>query len=93
MIYEISPLLKEISLTTSNFPSVIVPVLSKHATSTLASISIQYKSCTNTFFLDNLITLTARTVEVSKTNPSGIIPIIPATVEVIASLKLFDALY
>ena len=65
---------------TSIIPSVNVPVLSKHNVSTLASVSIQYNSCTNTFDLDSLITLTAKTVLVRRMSPSGIIPIIAATV-------------
>ena len=65
---------------TSIFPSVKVPVLSKQSVSTLASVSIQYNSCTNTLECDNLITLTAKTVLVNNTKPSGIIPITAATV-------------
>ena len=65
---------------TSIQPSVIVPVLSRHNTSTLASVSIQYNSCTSTLLLDNLMTLTAKTVLVKSINPSGIIPITAATV-------------
>ena len=73
---------------TSITPSVIVPVLSRQITLTLARVSIQYKSCTKTFLLDSLITLTAKTVLVSKTNPSGIIPIRAATVLTTAFSKV-----
>ena len=67
-------------LLTSIIPSVIVPVLSKQIVSTLASVSIQYSCWTNTFCLPSLITLTAITELVSKSNPSGIIPIKAPTV-------------
>ena len=79
-------MLSETILFTSIFPSVIVPVLSKHKVSTLASVSIQYSSCTNTLLFESLITLTASTVLVRRINPSGIIPIIAATVCITASL-------
>ena len=76
-----------IKFSTSIEPSVRVPVLSKHKVSTLAKVSIQYRSCTNTLDLESLITLTAKTVLVSRTNPSGIIPIIAATVWTTESLR------
>ena len=73
------------------FPLVMVPVLSRHNVSTLANVSIQYNSCTNTLFLDNRITLTASTVLVNKTSPSGIIPISAATVFTTAFLMVFSS--
>ena len=78
-----------IILSTVILPSVIVPVLSRHNTSTLANVSIQYSSWTKTFFFASLVTLTASTVLVNNTNPSGIIPIKAATVLTIACLKSF----
>ena len=72
-------LLREIISLTSIFPSVIVPVLSKHNVSTLARVSIAYKSWTNTLYLDSFKTLIASTVETSNINPSGIIPTTAAT--------------
>ena len=39
-------------------PSVIVPVLSRHNTFTLASISKEYRSCTSVLFLASLIRCT-----------------------------------
>ena len=69
---------------TSMSPFVNVPVLSKQIVSTLASVSIQYNCFTSTFCLDSLITLTAKTVLVRRTSPSGIIAISAATVLIIA---------
>ena len=62
----------------STVPFVRVPVLSKHIVSTLANDSAQYKSLTNTSFLDSLIALIKNTELVNKTNPSGIIDITAA---------------
>ena len=59
--------------TTSIVPSVMVPVLSTHKTSVLASISIEYKSCTLAFFLYKDTTPDASAIEVNKFNPAGII--------------------
>ena len=75
---------------TSIIPSVIVPVLSRHNTSVLASVSIQYNSWTKTLYLPSLITDTARTVLVKRTNPSGIIPIRAATVFITALVILLS---
>ena len=51
---------------------------------------MQYKSWTSTFFFDSLITLTAKTVLVSNTKPSGIIPIRAATVLTTAFSKVLS---
>ena len=70
-------------------PSVIVPVLSRHNTSVLASISILYKSWTKVLFLASLTTPTARATLVSKNIPAGIIPIIePAVCLTVAEIIL-----
>ena len=69
-------------------PEVIVPVLSKHITSTRAKVSIQYNCCTKTLNLASLATLTAITELVSKRRPSGIIPIKAPTVLKIALVTL-----
>ena len=65
---------------TSIIPSVIVPVLSRQRVSTRAKLSVAYKSCDKTLYLESLIILTANTLLVRRTSPSGIIPIIAATV-------------
>ena len=62
--------------------SVIVPVLSTHSTSTRASASILFISCSSTFRLASFMVLRASAIVVSKYNPSGIIPMIAATVAV-----------
>ncbi len=54
-------------------PSVIVPVLSKQSTLTLANISIEYISFTSVFFVPSLITPTASVILVNKYIPEGII--------------------
>ena len=72
--------------TTSIVPSVMVPVLSRHSTSVHDSISIPCNFWISTFFLAIFNTPAVKAIEVSKTKPSGIIPIIPATVDSIASL-------
>ena len=69
-------------------PVVRVPVLSSAIQSTRARVSIEYKSCTSTFFLARRIVDSASTDEVSKINPSGIILIKAATVDVIATSGL-----
>ena len=58
----------------SMLPSVIVPVLSRHSTSTLASVSTQYISCARVWCLASLITLRQNTTDVSATRPLGIMP-------------------
>ena len=60
-------------------PSVIVPVLSKHRVSTLANISIEYKSWTKHLFLARVKTPTERVTDVSKNIPAGIIETILPT--------------
>ena len=82
----------EMNFFTSIEPSVRVPVLSKHKVSTLARASMQYKSWTRTFDFDNLVTLTANTVLVKSTRPSGIIPIKAATVWTTALLKVIPSI-
>ena len=56
-------------------PVVIVPVLSMHSTSVLASISKEYISCTNTFFFDKTSTPATSVVENKRYIPEGIIEI------------------
>ena len=77
---------------TSIKPVVMVPVLSKHKVSTRANVSIQYSCCTSTFDFERRTTATAKTVEVSKINPSGIMPISAATVLKMQSTKSADVL-
>ena len=69
-------------------PSVMVPVLSKQMTFTLARVSIQYNCWTRTLYLDSLITLTAITELVRRIRPSGIMPIKAATVAITESYTL-----
>ena len=73
--------------------AVIVPVLSTHNTSILAKVSILFISCSKTFFLPRFIALIARATVTNKYNPSGIIPIVAPTIEVIATLKLASLIY
>ena len=56
------------------FPSVIVPVLSKHKVSMCAKVSTLYKSCTKTCFLASFITPVSSDILVSNTKPFGSIP-------------------
>ena len=66
------------------FPSVIVPVLSKHSVSICAKLSTLYRSCTNTCFLANFITPDSNAILVNNTNPFGNIPSNPAAVAITA---------
>ena len=72
---------------TCMLPSVIVPVLSRQSTSTRASVSMLYRSCTSVRLRASLMTPTASAIEVSITSPSGIMPTTEATVPVTASLR------
>jgi hypothetical protein len=58
---------------------VIVPVLSKQSTSTLASVSTAGSSLTSTWRRPSRITATAKATLVSSTSPSGTIATVPAT--------------
>ena len=60
---------------------VIVPVLSTHNTLTLASVSTQFISCTNTLLLASFLTLTTKATLASRYRPSGIIPTSEATID------------
>ena len=62
------------------FPVVIVPVLSRQRTSTRARLSTQYRSWQRVRRRASLMELTASAILVSRTSPSGIIPIIAAAV-------------
>ena len=74
-----------IHFSTCILPWVSVPVLSKQTVSTLASDSIENKSCTKTFSLVKRMILTAKATDVKTTNPSGIIPTTAAIVYIAAS--------
>ena len=67
------------TLTKLSFPSVIVPVLSTHNTSTLAKTSVADNCCTNVLYFASLTTDTIKVALVRRTKPSGIIPTIPET--------------
>ncbi len=82
---------KATTSTTFNFPSVIVPVLSRHNTSTLAKTSVAGSSCTRVSHLESLITATIKVALVKSTNPSGTIPIIPEAAPITASCQLLSA--
>ena len=69
-------------------PSVIVPVLSRQRVSTLASVSIQYNSCTSVFFVARTREPSVRATLVSSTRPSGIIPRTAATIFTTESFRL-----
>ena len=69
---------------TAILPSVRVPVLSRHRTSTRASVSMQKSSWTRVFLRPKLMTPTASAMLMSSTSPSGIIPSTAATVLTIA---------
>ena len=66
-------------------PLVRVPVLSTQITSTRASDSMPYSSLTSVFFWPSVTTPAASDTEVSSINPSGIMPIMDATVLTTAS--------
>ena len=65
-------------------PSVIVPVLSRHNTLTLASISSEYISCTSVWFLASLTMPTASATLVKRSMPEGIMPMTTEQVRCIA---------
>ena len=71
---------KGITSSTVSSPVVIVPVLSKHNTSTRANASIASISCTSAFFLARRPTPRIKETLVKSTSPSGIMPRTPATV-------------
>ena len=62
---------------TSIVPSVIVPVLSRHTTSTRASTSMAGSSCTSVRRRDSRTTPTANATLVSSTRPSGTMATMP----------------
>ena len=68
--------------------SVIVPVLSTHNTLTRASVSMHFISWIKTFFCARRTEDTAIATLESKYNPSGIIPMIAATIPVILSFNV-----
>ena len=68
-------------------PVVIVPVLSRQSVSTRARVSMQYSFCTSTCFCASRMTDTAKTVDVSKIKPSGIMPTSAETVDSIELLN------
>ena len=70
----------------------MVPVLSTHRTSTLASVSIHFISCTSTLSAASLMVLTANARLDSRYSPSGIIPITAAAIPVILSFKFLPIL-
>ena len=74
--------------TTSSFPVVMVPVLSRQSTLTLARPSMASISCTRARFLARRPTPRIKEILVSSTSPSGIMPITPATVLTSASEKV-----
>ncbi len=60
-------------------PSVSVPVLSMHSTSTRARPSTAGSSCTSTRRRASRTTATENAIDVSRTSPSGTIATVPAT--------------
>ena len=60
-------------------PVVMVPVLSRHSTSTRARVSMPYSSCTSVLRLPSRTTPTASATLVSRISPSGIMPTMAAT--------------
>jgi len=76
------------TLSTSILASVMVPVLSTHRTSTRARASMQFISCTNTFWRVSLIADTAMATLVNRYSPSGIMPTNAATVASALSVKV-----
>ena len=74
-----------IRFATSIFGSVMVPVLSTHSTSTRASDSMQFISCTSTFRFDSFSAEAAMATLVSRYSPSGIIPTSAETVPSVLS--------
>ena len=72
---------------TCRCPSVSVPVLSVHSTSTLARPSTAGSSCTRTLLRARRTTATPKATLVSRTRPSGTIPTVPATAPDTASCQ------
>ena len=73
---------------TVNLPTVRVPVLSMHSTSTRASPSTAGISCTSTFRFARRLTATAKATLINSTKPSGTIATVPATAPVTAARQL-----
>ena len=82
-------LFKHFTSVTFKSPLVIVPVLSKHKTSTLAKTSVAGNSWISVSHLESLITATTKVALVKSTRPSGTIPTIPETEPKTASCQLF----
>ena len=59
---------------------VIVPVLSNRSVSTMAIISMLYRSCGRVFFFANFSVDAAKVVDVSRNIPIGSIPSIAAEI-------------
>ena len=72
-------------------PSVSVPVLSRHTTSTRARPSTAGSSCTSTLRRASVTAATPKATLVSSTRPSGTIPTTPATVPRSAASRLVVA--
>ena len=72
--------LKVFSSNTSNLPSVIVTVLSSNRVSTIAIISMEYRSCGRVFLFANLIVDAASAVDVRRNIPIGSMPSIAAEI-------------
>ena len=77
---------------TSILLSVIVPVLSTHSTSTLASVSVLFISCSMTLLRASLTALITRVMLTRRYSPSGIIPMTAATMDVTDSEKAYPVL-
>ena len=76
-----------ITSSTSILGSVIVPVLSTHSTLTRANVSTLFISWSITWERAKRIAANAKAIVVNKYRPSGIIPIIAASIETILSAK------
>ena len=74
-----SPSIRLHPLRPTSLPSVSVPVLSMHSTSTRARPSTAGSSCTSTRCRASRTTATANASDVSSTSPSGTIATVPAT--------------
>jgi hypothetical protein len=79
-----------ITSATARSPAVIVPVLSKHSTSTRARISTAGSSCTSTCRRPSRTTPTANATLTSSTSPSGTMWTVPATAPRRASLRPWE---
>jgi len=73
-------------------PSVMVPVLSTHRTSTRARISTAGSSWTSTRVLARMAAARAKLIDVSSTSPSGIMPTTPATANTTARRQVPSAI-